>query len=284
MTIVFYMIVIACLLLFPDDTSKAAFDALHIWGTSVVPVLFPYMLFSRHLSRALSAKNLPPIPTAIVLGILGGSPSGAVILNTYAPRLPPRTVYSLSALTGTISPMFILGTLRSWTNDPSLCGSLLLCHWAGAAITAAIIYLLDKPKGELPAANLVQPALSNDNPMTQSIDAILQVGGNIISCSVLSVVCRKLAFFLPCLQPLIHAVLEVSGGIHAILRIHLLPTTTSITLSAALGFSGISILSQNHFFLFHSGIRMMHLLSFAALRAFVSALCMILISALFPIS
>jgi len=284
MAIVFYSTVIACLLLFPAETSEAALHALKIWGTSVVPFLFPYMVFSRHLSRLLSANTHPPVPAAALLGMLGGSPSGAAMLCTCVRWIPARSFYALCMLTGTISPMFILGTIRNWSNDPAFCRLLLLCHWAGAVIGTGIIAFLYRHNTALPKMYHDEKTMSFASPVAQSIDAILQVGGNIIACSVLAVIWRKLLFFFSFMQPLLHAALVVSGGAYAILKSNWPSAVRSIAMSAALGFSGISILSQNHYFLHPYGIKMTQLLVFALLRSIVSALCMAMILGVLRIS
>lgn len=270
MRIFFYLIVIVFLLVYPQDTAHAARDALIVWGESVVPLLFPYMLFCRTLFDSLRRISIPMHAVAAALGIMGGSPSGAAALTSCSGAVPKRVFFSLCALTGTVSPMFILGSVRSWTGDPPLCAKLLLSHWAGAILCAAAVFVWYR-KETVFCAPCAQSHSTHATPLSQSIDAIFQVGGCIIGYSVISEILKILLRSLPVLHPVIHAALEMSGGIHAICKSKMLPDQRSILLAAVLGFSGISILSQNHAFLKHAGVSMHQLTVFALLRMLISA-------------
>lgn len=276
MTIILYLLVIVFLLAFPAETSGAAMRAMRTWATSIVPTLFPYMVFGRLLGKSLHMLNLPAAPAAAALGLLGGSPTGAALIVSYAPGLSSRCLISLCALTGTLSPMFILGTMLTWTNHEPLCSRLLLCHWISAVLSAWIVWIVyGKPKYQsLFSAETVQHAWGN--PLSQSIDAIIQVGGCVILYSVLAQIGGLLLRpILPQMQPVFHAVLEAAGGISAIWKSDL--PAKDILISLALGFSGFSILAQNHAMLKPLGIRMHQLVTFALLRACLSGL-------LFPLS
>ncbi|MBE5799274.1 MAG: hypothetical protein E7321_04910 [Clostridiales bacterium] len=280
MKVMFYLIVMLCLIIFPDDTAQSAWNALSIWGKNVVPVLFPYMFFSRMLCASIDGSRFPPVLLAASLGMLGGSPSGAMFTAGYIEKISSRNLYTLIALTGTISPMFLLGTLRAWTNDSILCRSLLLCHWLGAALSALFVHMLYQEPEQQRCVNS-KPAPSSSASLTvQSIDAILQVGGCIISYSVLAAIIGKLPIPLPHFHMLLHAALEISGGAYSICQSSLPVGMRSILLSAALGFSGFSILSQNHAMLMQIGISMKQLFCLAILRAICSAICMALLQCL----
>ena len=271
MQIILYALIILLLMLYPGDTARFAQEALTIWGTAIVPALFPYMVFSRMLCQRLYALNLPAAPIAAVLGLIGGSPSGAAIIAATSEHQSPRTIHALCALCGTVSPMFILGTLSHWTNNASRCRLLLTIHWITAVLCAGIIWLSEK-KHSFPVSSRkgnVQPSF--DNPIMQSMDAILQVGGCIICYSVLAGLIGR---FFPedsPLNSLLHVFLEISGGAHAIWQGTFSMNAKGILLSASLGFSGLSILAQNYAFLRTLGISMRRLIFYALLRAISSA-------------
>ncbi|MBQ8618631.1 MAG: hypothetical protein IJ418_14130 [Clostridia bacterium] len=282
MFVFFYLLVIVILILHPSDTAQSALEAMRIWGGSIVPVLFPYMVFSRLLCKSLQTLALPAEPAVAALGLLGGSPSGAAMITAYADRLSPKSLYPLCALCGTVSPMFILGTMQAWTNNESLCRRLLLCHWLCALLCAGIIRLGKRHISN--RTNVPQTFESSVNPIVQSIDAILQVGGCVICYSVLSSILAKLLRSLSLLQPLVHAMLEISGGVHAIWQSNLPFMLKCIALSAALGFGGLSILTQNQALLKHAGVSMRSLIGFALIRCVLSAALMALSQYLFPIN
>lgn len=282
MTFLFYLLSIAMLILFPEDTAQTALYALMLFGKSILPTLFPYMVLSKLLCRSLHQLNISPYTAVSVLGLLGGSPSGAALLVSSTDSLTEKHFFTLCALTGTVSPMFILGTLYTWTQQSRLCRCLLLCHWFGAILCAWFVNLFYHEHNQKIHTD-VKTAVFMDNPLSQSIDAILHVGGYIILYSVIaSMLGRILQKRFPIIIPILHAFLEISGGTHEI--VHGTYPQIGILLCAILGFSGLSILSQNHAILRPAGIRMRQLVCFGLLRASFSVIMFFLLTMLLPIS
>lgn len=284
MKILLHALIIVFLILFPSDTADTARKAMTLWATSIVPMLFPYMVFSRFLCEVLDTIRFPIVPLTAALGILGGSPSGAVIICANQSAFSQRKLFTLCAFCGTISPMFILGSMQSWINQPAICRRLLLIHWFSAAACAWIVWLLNHSYQETLSLKTSKTSVNHSDPIRQSVDAVFQIGGCIILYSVLAGMFGKILRPFPILQPLVHAVLEVSGGIHAICESTFSPETHCILLSASLGFSGFSILSQNHAMLKPLGISMRRLTVYAVLRAGISAILMILLNVCFPLT
>ena len=277
MSIAFYSLTLAFLLLRPANTAAHAMQALCIWGKNVVPILFPYMVFSRLLSQRLHARHMPVVPMITLLGLIGGSPSGAAIVASSASQLTARSLFALSALCGTISPMFILGTLETWILDAKLCRMLLGVHWLSAITCAGITWLFENNQNTPHSAFSPDAELSFAQAIAQSIDAILQVGGCIICCSVLSGLFEELFHNQHPFTILLHAVLEISGGTHALWQSTFSHTAKCILLSSALGFGSVSILMQNHAVLSQLGLPMQKLFLFALLRMLCSGTCMALL-------
>lgn len=279
MRIAFSLAILLSLLFFPQQASEAARQALSVWGLSVVPSLFPYMVFCRLLSARLKERRISAVPVAVVLGLAGGSPSGASVIASYGGGLSPRTLLSLCAMTGTISPMFTLGTLLSWTQNAALCRLLLLCHLLSAVLCGGLIRLWG-PNRPLRSSVSVSDAVPPD-PLSQSIDAVLQVGGCIICYSVLAGLLRLLPFLGRQAYAILHSLLEISGGIHALCLLSMPHRLQAICMAALCGFSGFSILSQNHAFLAPLGVRMGHLMAFALLRAVLAGALAAMLYAVF---
>lgn len=269
MSIAFSLFVLFSLILFPQHTSSAAMNALRIWGLDVVPSLFPYMVFCRLLSARLREHDMPAVPIAALLGLMGGSPSGASVIAAYGSRLSQRTLLALCAMTGTISPMFTLGTVLAWTKSPALCRLLLLSHLLGALCAGGIVLLSCKDGRP---SHCALPSCASVNPIAQSIDAILQVGGCIICYSVLASLLELLPVLSENASAVLHGLVEVSGGVHALCNAPMSGYPRAIWLSALCGFSGFSILSQNHAFLAQLGVRMTQLIAFGLLRAVLASL------------
>ncbi|MGN0775473.1 MAG: hypothetical protein ACI4MM_02230 [Candidatus Ventricola sp.] len=268
MSIAFSLVVLLLLIAFPQHTSGSASEALRIWGLDIVPSLFPYMVLCRILSARLRERKIPAAPVAALLGLMGGSPSGASVLAAYGNHIPRRELLALCALTGTISPMFTLGPILVWTQNPEVCRLLLLSHLLGAACAGGIVFLVCK---DPPPAACAAPPSQTGSPIAQCIDAILQVGGCIICFSVLAGLLQLLPNLSSSTCAVLHSLLEISGGIHALCAASIPDCPRAVCISALCGFSGFSILSQNHAFLGPLGVRMTQLIAFALLRAVLSA-------------
>lgn len=284
MKIILYLILLLLMVWQSDSYIPAAQHALRIWSIDVVPSLFPYMVLCRLLASQLKNTRVPAAYIAVALGILGGSPSGASILSVYGHALPKQTILMLAALTGTISPMFLLNTVNQWIRDSSFTRALLICHLFGAAISCAFAHAYAHSKNSRDA-KMPPPAEENrsqEDPFFQSTISILNIGGCIVMYSVVSVFVCSIPLFSrsPVASAAVHAVFETAGGIHALSS---LPKSTlrAVLISAASGFSGLSILTQNFFFLRPVGIRMLHLLTFAFLRALATGGAMLVYQWLF---
>ncbi len=268
---------ILSMLAHPQPCAKAAREALSVWGLSVVPSLFPYMVFSRLLAAQLQNTHLPAPAVILSLGLAGGSPSGASVLAGYAHRLPPGRILPLAALTGTISPMFILGTLASWGMPQPLCRALLACHITAACLAALIVHLFT-PRSRA-AVPCVQQSASSGNIIAQCVQAILGVGGCIVFFSVAAALAELLIPGMsPTLRAPLHAVLEIAGGMHALIAQSAAMPAFPVLASALLGFGGLSVMAQNALFLRPLGIGYGTLAAFALLRALLSAGCMAVLS------
>lgn len=273
MILLLYSFILVALLLFPQLCAASAREALTIWGLNVVPSLFPYMVFSKLLCEQIQHTAISPAPVCMLLGMLGGSPSGAAMIQTYRSRLSDRACMFLGTLTGVVSPMFFLGTVQSWTDNPSLCLRLMICQFSGALLAAISVFLFsvsflsDNRLGTRPTENL-------KTPLSQSLDAIFQVGGCIICFSVIASLLRLLP--LPkSIFPVLHALLEISGGVYAIVQFPFSAKTQEVLLAFVSGFGGLCILFQNLLFLRMIGFTISGLLRISIIRGFFSAIVML---------
>ena len=262
---------------FPAECFAAALEALRIWGLSVVPSLFPYMVLCRTLAAQFAQSRVSPMLAASVLGLLGGSPSGAAVLTRYP--LNKRSLFSLCALTGTISPMFLLNTANLWAQDSLFCKRLLASHIVGACMAAGALHYPLRHSCECAEHRI---SSSHDaHPIAQSISSILNVGGCIVFFSVAAkAITQNLPHAQAAASAVIHSLLEISGGLHSLLALSFHRTPFGASLCAALcAFSGLSILTQNHLMLKSCGVSMPYLILAALLRALFSAAAMYLLCA-----
>ena len=177
--------------------------------------------------------------------------------------------------------MFMKGTVGSWLQGNHIGSMLLVSHFGGAVISALLIWFLfsnDKyAKGITPENDSC--AFVSD-PISQSIDAVFRVGGCIVFFSVLAGLIKQIPVVTPLSFALIYALLEVSGGMHAISALNLPTSCRAVLIAGFSGFSGLSILFQNFVFLAPLGVRMHTLFLLGLLRACASACIMTLLCVL----
>lgn len=253
------------MLAFPQASMDAALQALQVFARSVLPSLFPFTA----CMLLLTAGRSMPLPLLMLLAYLGGSPSGARLFAE-AP-VDHHTSRRVARMTGTMSPMFFLGTLSVWLQDVHQARILLICHLLSALI---LCFPLSKNKK---AARVSLPPLPVSGALLQSAFAMLTVGG----CITLgSVAARMVSCLLPQLSPLpvacLQSLLEVTSG--AKFLISLQPPLLLPLLSAFTSFSGLSILLQNSAYWSKHGISLSHLLLYGLLRAEIAfLLCFIIL-------
>jgi len=267
-----YAGVLLMLLLNPDESIYSAQEALRLWGMVVVPSLFPYMVLCRILSGHLKRQRIPVGIASILLGFIGGSPSGSAVLSGYSPKLRRSHLLAMCAATGTMSPMFLLGTASSWLPEALSGGMLLTAHIGGAFLTACLFWVTGDKPGFASEQN--EAVYKKTDPIEESVRALLQVGGCIVFYSVLAGMICRIPGINHTTAAVIHALMEVSGGMHAISCLPLSPVAVSVLLAAASGFTGISVLSQNHIFLSSLGVKITDLVLIGILRASCSACIM----------
>ena len=276
--IVFAALAMAALFLcFPDIATQAARSALNVWGRDIVPSLFPYMVLCKMLASRLNRSAMPVVPLMAMLGLMGGSPSGAAMVSVSSDRMSSRQCAAFSALTGTISPMFFLGTLHTWGINEEMCVRLLIAHVCGAGFACACAWRFVPAKKEAVICANAEKSRIID-PITDSVQAVLGVGGCIVFFSVAA---SCVGFLFPFLSDgncaFLHAVLEIAGGMRAFSLLGAMNMQRAVCMAALTGFSGLSILTQNHLFLRDCEMTKRKLLVFALLRAVGSGAAMALL-------
>lgn len=273
----FPAVIFLCLLLFTPEKSKAAaLQALRIWGLDLVPSLFPYMVLCQTLTHSLLRQKNQNTLFPFVLGLLGGSPSASAVLSLIAQNktLNRQRLLLLAAMAGTISPMFFLSLTSSWFNSFRFAISLLFTQYAAALLTGMLFYHFASDQ-QHPTENTRPVSASENNldPLSSSIHAILSVGGYIVLFSTAAAyIPAGLSSVAHGLPQALHALLEVSGGLHALSNTVMNDIALETLVSGLCGFGGLSILNQNHLFLCKAGLRKSDLLALSICRAVFSIL------------
>ncbi len=251
------------MLAYPGEAAEAAWEAFRLWARSVAPVLGPFMacmlMVSSRLSRGWRYK--------VALGWLSGSPGGARLMQEEGLR--GKAALAGAAMTGTMSPMFFLGTLSAWLGNGKRAGIMLACHIFGALLTGLCFAGKTGKRKDTPPV-----PLSLGKALRESALALLTVA----LCMTLGAVAARMA---RCAFPLLpqegaaalQCALEVTAGVRALIA--LAPPLTGPLVCAACSFGGLSLLLQNMAFWQDSGVTFKQLFLIRLTHAALSwALCL----------
>lgn len=253
------------LLLFPELASRAVTQGLSLCGAVILPSLFPFFVCAE-LFSALSLVQLPsrlfarvmrPVfhlsgegGAALVLGFLGGYPSGAQSAARLfeGGALSKREAERLLLFCNNAGPAFIVGVLGSGVFQSVRIGFLLWAvHVLGALLSGILLRPKQSPeKASASKAPLPSAPVSFAAAFTASVR---RAGGSALSVCAFVVIFSVLSAFLRCLLPeetpqwlqaLLVGMLELSNGTA------LLPSNVSALPLAAflLGFSGLGVWAQ----------------------------------------
>ena len=264
-TLLLCLIYLACAMIInPIACTGAAKDALCLCLEVVIPALFPFFVCSRLfislgaaslLSRWLSRLMRPlfGVPgsgaLAVVLGVVSGYPVGAACAaDLYASGHCTKTEAGrLLAFCNNSGPLFVLGAVGIGMLHSQYLGTVLyLSHVAAALMTGLLFSRLgrDVSVPALPPAPPSSPAVKNTaaavgSAVGSAVDTVLKVCGFVILFAVF-------AAALPSYpgSSFLYALLEITGGLRALLAVPLPALLLLPLCSMFLSFSGVSVLMQ----------------------------------------
>ncbi|MBR1583960.1 MAG: hypothetical protein IJ662_00280 [Clostridia bacterium] len=249
------------MIVYPGAAAEAAWQGLTLWARAVAPVLGPFMACMLMITSRVAGG----VGLRVALAWLCGSPGGARLLQP----LPPARAARFAAMTGTMSPMFFLGTVSGWLENPAAGRLILICHVAGALLLGLCI------RGDGGKTRFVADPLPLGAALRESALALCTVA----LCMMLGCVAARMArCVLPGLPPqasaALQCALEVTAGVRALIALNG-PYTVPL-LCAACSFGGLSLLMQNFAFWQESGLKLRTLLCLRLVHALISGLlCLI---------
>ncbi|MBR6525040.1 MAG: hypothetical protein IKT57_03635 [Clostridia bacterium] len=247
------------ILIFPREAFAAAENALTLFSRRVAPSLFPMMMVLLLLSSRMPARK----ELYALLSLLSGSPGGSRLCASLPLDMPAKRRFA--ALTGTLSPMFLLSAVPGIMELPSGI-PLLICHLAGAALACLFIPKKKGLAGQMPATR--QP-LSLAAAAIEAGKSLLIVCGCMVFSGVLLEMIKCALPFLPdTALTLLHLLTEITGGLQT-LKSSALPHQSLLCVYFA-SFGGLSILMQNAAFWQKGGVGLSRLFLYRIIHALIS--------------
>ena len=231
------------LLLRPAVVIGAASQACALFAASVLPGLYPYMILLLLLLDRLPTNA--PFPALVLLGWGAGSPCGAKICAARGASLPPRQQKRLLICCGTMSPMFLYGTLGQWLRNGTAGLCILLAVLSGGLAVSTLIRCGKDVPSSRPQT-LASPTLTLGTAVEKASVTLLTVCGCMVLGNVFSALLPALFPALPAQAQLaVSCLLEVTTASKALAALPVpLPLRVAL-LSGETGFGALAILMQN---------------------------------------
>ena len=297
----FYFIV--TLLVFPLETVTAAKDAIRLCLDVVIPSLFPFLVCSHlllslgitgWLSRFASPLMRPlfGVPgsgaLAVMLGFVSGYPVGAsTIAGLYRTgHLTKTEAHRLLTFCNNAGPLFVLGAVGVGMLGNQKLGILLYLSHILSALVVGILFRhwgrnSASSSPTLPPAHYEKNFFGAlGNAVADSVDTILKICGFVILFAVFTAGLPELP-----ITPLLYGILEITGGIPAIVNAGIFPATYLLpAISFFLALSGLSILFQTAAIILPAGLSLKPYLLGKLLQGIFSFLFTLLFCKIFLIS
>ena len=271
---------------FSAPLQKSAAAALALCASSVVPSLFPFMVISSLLTQSapflfsISSKqsrlfDLPAASlVALILGSVCGFPMGVVTACGLKRRglITKRQAERLAAVSNNAGPAFVTEVIGASFFGSRRFGVRLFLLQLAAAIALGAVYLAvsanRRGKSEATPETRVSPTVGASRLTVIFTEAVGQATLGVIRvCGFVvffSVIVDALALIFPALPPnalaAVSCALEFTTGCRLAAKIG--GRLGAAMCAFAVGFSGVSVLSQSAAFAFSEGIGMKRTLLF----------------------
>lgn len=280
--IIILLILFVCIIfiLNPELYSKSCLNAISVWTLKVLPVLFPFFVFTRiivNLSEFKTNKmdkffnNIYRLPKfgfkIFLLSVISGYPMGAKLICTLNEQgiIQKKEAEKMMSFCSVSGPMFIIGTVGVNIFLSYKAGLIILVANIIAALINGLIYRKDKYVEK----EVSYSGKKNDNILSSSVyDAtlsILMVCAYIvisfliidvlINLHVIDNLSNAICTIFNCPQNFdtikssIIGIFEITRGIIELNNVNISLTLKTIIASGLIGFGGISILLQSLSFL-----------------------------------
>lgn len=267
-------------LLFPQESFRAAGSGLLLWYETLVPTLFPVMilshlLLSSNLAFLLAGRIARPLTVllsispsgayALLVGFFCGCPMGAKVLSDLRKNEQISQIEAsyLAAFINNISPAFLTNFLViRHLEDHSLIPPTLVILFGAPLLYGLFSNHRYRTRMEKAARNAKDthtdhsgaknkasaPAITFamvDASITDSICSITKLGGYIILFAIFTAMIDALPITSPYIAAVLSGITEISGGIHRIAALPLPFAWKYLLLIAASAFGGLCCTAQS---------------------------------------
>ena len=280
--IIILLILFVCIIfiLNPELYSKSCLNAISVWTLKVLPVLFPFFVFTRiivNLSEFKTNKmdkffnNIYRVPKfgfkIFLLSVISGYPMGAKLICTLNEQgiIQKKEAEKMMSFCSVSGPMFIIGTVGVNIFLSYKAGLIILVANIIAALINGLIYRKDKYVEK----EVSYSGKKNDNILSSSVyDATLSIlmvcAYIVISFLIIDVLINShvidnlsnaICTIFNCPQNFdtikssIIGIFEITRGIIELNNVNISLILKTIIASGLIGFGGISILLQSLSFL-----------------------------------
>ena len=292
------ILLIICLLFlfaFQQTNYITVKNTVTIFLNSVLPSLFPFILFTNVLihsdtiSQVTSIfKKFSNIISVIIIGFLCGYPMGAKITYKYYldGKISKKQAYFLMSFVNNCNPIFILSTIGICVFNNIYIG-LILCisHYLSSLIIGfiyfthnSIIHEIEEKSNIFKQNSFKKLHKSFFEIVDDSIKSSFIVLGNILAfILIFNLIFAAIENILlklnisPNIIYTLSSIFEVTNGCRLIYLNSTLNTNLVIAIiSFALGFSGFSIIFQIYSCIYKAGIKLTHIVKYKLLQGMLS--------------
>lgn len=189
------VVLVICMLLFPDRSFQASLEGLNIWWKIVFPALLPFLILTEMfiafglihgLGKLLEpfmrhGFRLPGIAGwAIALSLASGPPAGAALTVklTQQGHLTPQEGERLLSLSHLVSPIFIMSVVAvGFMHQQRMGWILAILYYVSAMLTGILFRIATSKKQHLNApvtSSLVQPLQDSRSISRRCLDTMEQ--------------------------------------------------------------------------------------------------------------
>ena len=258
----------------PSQAAQAVRDGLRLASQSVVPSLFPFLVCSDlflSLQAAMPLEKLlsgmmpklfgvpPEAAGALVLGLLGGYPSGAACICTLYSEgvLDGHSARRALRFCNNSGPGFFLGMVGAVLGSIPLAAGLYAVHLVTALLCGLLFREPYSSASVSDAEPRKQPGFSTSfaSAVRKAGGACLQITMFLCAFSVIRAVLLPGLSLLPeAAGLLLSGALELSGGIAGLTEISLSLPMKAALCSFFLGFGGVCVYFQTRSLLDETGL------------------------------